>query len=172
MRNLSAVALVVLALGSQTVLACGDKFALLGRGARFQQAYAAIHPGRILLVVPPKSVKQAAIRDPQLKKALKKAGHEVDEASPLDLRRALSAVRYDIVLASRADLSAVSDGFPDGAATPSLISIVEEKAPAAGAPARGRVEAELKAPQSLPTILRLLDDVMKTRIAKARLAAS
>src|SRR5688500_10428553 len=116
MRHLSAVAFVVLALGSQAVLACGDKFALLGRGARFQQTYDAIHPGRILLVVPPKSVKQAAIRDPQLKKALKKAGHEVDEASPLDLRRALSAVRYDIVLTSRADLAAVSDGFPDGAA--------------------------------------------------------
>ena len=64
------------------------------------------------------------------------------------------------------------DGFPDGAAKPSIISIVEEQAPAAAAPARGRAEAELKAPQSLPTILRLLDDVMKTRIAKARLAAS
>jgi hypothetical protein len=172
MRNVSAVAFIVLVLGSQAVLACGDKFALLGRGARFQQTYAAIHPGRILLVVPPKSVKQAAIRDPRLKSALKKAGHKVDEVSPVDLRRALTGTRYDIVLTSRGDLSAVSDGFPDGAAKPSIISIVEEQAPAAAAPARGRAEAELKAPQSLPTILRLLDDVMKTRIAKSRLAAS
>jgi hypothetical protein len=172
MRNVSAVALVVLVLGSQAVLACGDKFAVLGRGARFQQTYAAIHPGRVLIVVPPKSVKQAAIRDSRLKSALQKAGHKVDQVASVDLRRALSGARYDIVLTSRADLSAVSDGVPDGAIKPSIISIVEEKAPAEAAPARGRADAELKAPQPLPAILRLLDDVMKTRIAKTRLTAS
>jgi hypothetical protein len=117
-------------------------------------------------------VKQAAIRDPRLKSALKKAGHKVDEVSPVDLRRTLSGARYDIVLTSRADLSAVADGFPEGVAKPSIISIAEEQAAAEAAPARGRADAELKAPQSLPTILRLLDDVMKARIARSRLAAS
>src|SRR5687768_15678559 len=104
MRKAFAVGVVVLALGSQAVMACGDKFALLGRGARFQNAYAAIHPARILLVVPPKSVKQAAIRDSRLKTALKMAGHKVDEVSSGKLSRVSSGTRYDIILTGRADV--------------------------------------------------------------------
>src|SRR5688572_31793600 len=109
MRTMVAVAVIVLALGSHAVNACGDKFSLLGRGARFQNAYAAIHPARILLVVPPKSVKQAAVRDARLKTALKMAGHKVDEVSSGELRRVSSGIRYDIILTGRADVSAVTD---------------------------------------------------------------
>ena len=172
MRKAFAVGVVVLALGSQAVMACGDKFALLGRGARFQNAYAAIHPARILLVVPPKSVKQAAVRDARLKTALTMAGHKVDEVSSGKLSRVSSGTRYDIILTGRADVSAVTDALLQGTAKPSVVSIVEANAPLEGAPAGARADAELKAPQSLPTILRLLDDMMKTRIAKTRLAAS
>jgi hypothetical protein len=172
MRKVFAVALIVFALGSQAVIACGDKFSLLGRGARFRQAYAAIHPARILLVVPPKSVKQAAVRDARLKTALKMAGHKVDEVSSGELRRVSSGTSYDIILTGRADVSAVTDALLQGAAKPSIVAIVEANAPVEAAPAGARADAELKAPQSLPTILRLLDDMMKARIARARLAAS
>jgi hypothetical protein len=172
MRKVFAVAVLVLALGSQAVNACGDKFSLLGRGTRFQQAYAAIHPARILLVIPPKSVKQAAVRDGRLKTALKLAGHKVDEVSSRELRRVSSGTRYDIILTGRADVSAVTDALLQGTAKPSIVSIVEANAPAEAPAGSVRADAELKAPQSLPTILRLLDDMMKARIARTRLAAS
>jgi hypothetical protein len=172
MRTMVAVAVIVLALSSHAVNACGDKFSLLGRGTRFQQAYAAIHPARILLVVPPKSVKQAAIRDARLKTALKMAGHKVDEVSSGELRRVSSGTRYDIILTGRADVSAVTDALVRGTFKPSVVAIVEANAPEEAPPGGVRADAELKAPQSLPTILRLLDDTMKARIARTRLAAS
>jgi hypothetical protein len=172
MRKVFAVGVIALALGSQAVHACGDKFSLLGRGTRFQQAYAAIHPARILLVVPPKSVKQAAVRDARLKTALKMAGHKVDEVSSAELRRVSSGTRYDIILAGRADVSAVTDALLQGTTKPSILAIVEANAPMESPPAGAHADVELKAPQSLPSILRLLDDMMKTRIAKTRLAAS
>jgi hypothetical protein len=62
---------------SEPLFACGDKFLLVGRGVRFQKAYAAIHPASILIVVPPKVVKNAAVRDGRLMTALKMAGHRV-----------------------------------------------------------------------------------------------
>lgn len=153
---------------SQDVSACGDKFLLLGRGPRFQRAYAAIHPAAILLVVPPKSVKVAAVRDSRLLSALKMAGHRVEVVSPARLQDALTG-RYDIILAERADAIGIRDALTAGPGKPSLIGVLEDAADVSAD--RQRLDAVLKTPQSLPDILRLLDDVMKARLDKARTAA-
>jgi len=55
-RALVVGGLALSASGSQAVSACGDKFLLVGRGVRFEQAYAAVHRASILIVVPIKSV--------------------------------------------------------------------------------------------------------------------
>ena len=47
--------LTTLSLGAPVLWACGDKFMLVGRGVRFQRAYAAIHPASILILLPPKA---------------------------------------------------------------------------------------------------------------------
>ena len=161
--------LTVGALGSQPLWACGDKFLLLGRGVRYQRAYAAIHPASILIVAPPKSVKTAAVRDSRLQSALKLAGHRVDVVSAAKMREALAGSRYDIVLAERADAIGIPDALPPGGARkPSIIGVLEGAADVAAD--RQRFDAVLKTPQSLPDILRIFDDVMKTRIDKARAA--
>jgi hypothetical protein len=156
-------------LGSQDVWACGDKFLLLGRGVRYQRAYAAIHPASILIVAPPKSVKTAAVRDSRLQSALKLAGHRVDVVPAAKMRDALAGSRYDIVLAERADAVGIPDALPPGGKKPSIISVVQDAADVAAD--RQRYDAVLKTPQSLPDILRLFDDVMKARIDRARAAA-
>src|SRR5258705_7773965 len=129
MGRWATVAVVFLAAGaagSQAVSACGDKFLLLGRGVRFQRAYAAIHPASVLLVIPPKSVKKAAVRDPRLKDALKMAGHRVDVVTAANVRDALSRSGYDIVLAAQADALSLPDVPPPaGARKPALICILE-----------------------------------------------
>ena len=165
----SVLLLTVGSLGSQDVWAFGDKFLLLGRGVRNQRGYAAIHPASILLVVPPKSVKTAAVRDSRLQSALKMAGHRVDVVSTAKMRAALAGSRYDIVLAQRADAIGIPEALPSGGRKPSIIGVVEDSANVA---ADGqRFDAVLKTPQPLPDILRLFDDVMKARIDKARTAA-
>src|SRR5258708_6435895 len=75
---LSLAFLATIASPSHALSACGDKFLLVGRGVRFQRAYAAIRPASILIVLPPKSVKSAAVRDSGLRKALTMAGHRVE----------------------------------------------------------------------------------------------
>jgi hypothetical protein len=160
-----AFAIALAAAGTLTapdVLACGDKFLLVGRGVRLQRsAYAAIHPARVLLVIPPRTVKYAAVRDPQLQDALKRAGHRVDAVQLPKLAETLARSRYDIVMAERADVAAVQ-ALPVSGRKPSIIGIVD--ASAAGPAPRVALDAELKTPQPLPEILRVLDDVMKARI--------
>jgi hypothetical protein len=163
--------LVVGCIASQDVSACGDKFLLLGRGVRFQRAYAAIHPAAILIVIPAKSVKAAAVRDSRLTSALKMAGHRVDVVKVSQLQEALAGSRYDIILAERADTMGVRNGLAAASKKPAIIGVIEDSGTADGTAARLGLDAVLKTPQSLPDILRLLDDVMKARIEKARAAA-
>ncbi len=77
----SVMLVVALVLGVSTwypaALACGDKFLMVGRGAKFQRVYASVHPGKILIFARPSTDPKAAIRDPQLHKALRQAGHAV-----------------------------------------------------------------------------------------------
>ena len=167
----AVVCLILGTLGSEGVSACGDKFLLLGRGMRFQRAYAAIHPARILLVIPPKSVKVAAVRDPRLKSALKMAGHTVDTVHSAKLAEALAGSRYDIILAGRADATAIPGSLPAGSGKPSVIGVLEGSVGADVAAGRLGLDAVLKTPQPLPDILRLLDDVMTARRDRARAAA-
>lgn len=166
----AVLSLAAVVLGSQVVSACGDKFVLLGRGVRFQKAYAAIHPAGILLVLPPKSVKNAAVRDGRLQSALKMAGHRVDVVAAASLPDALGRSKYDIILAERADAIGIPDGAAPGSRKPSIIGVLEDGA--AGDPsARQGLDAVLKTPQPLSDILRLLDDVMKARLERSRAAA-
>jgi len=171
MRRWVAAAIVLSGIGcigSQVVSACGDKFLMVGRGVRFQRAYAAIHPASILIVLPPKSVKSAAVRDSRLHTALKMAGHSVEVVQPVRLDDAmLRHARYDIVLAERADAASIAEILPAGPSKPSVIGVLEDSSSAELAAARRQFDAVLKAPQPLSEILKLLDDVMKTRVPKA-----
>ena len=156
--------------GSQTVSACGDKFLLVGRGVRFEQAYAAIHPASILIILPARSVKSAAVRDSRLLTALKNAGHKVEVVQQsANLVDALSRSRRDIILVEQADAAALPDiTAAAGQAKPSIVGVMEDPSPSALNDARQRVEYVLPTPTSLSRILNLMDDVMKARLDGAR----
>ncbi|HMC76502.1 MAG TPA: hypothetical protein VKH34_05195 [Vicinamibacterales bacterium] len=163
------VCLLIGSMGSVGVFACGDKFLLTGsRTVRYLRAYAAVRPARILLVIPPKSVKIAAVRDPRLKSALKAAGHSVDAVPAAKLAEALAASRYDIIMAERTEAVAIPGTLPAGPGRPSVIGVLEDAAGIdTGAPQLG-LDRVLKTPQALPDILRMLDDVMAARRDRAR----
>ena len=168
-----AVALVALiGLGSRDVSACGDKFLLVGRGVQFQRAYAAIHPGSILIVLPPKSVKNAAVRDARLQTALKMAGHRVEVVLQANMADQIGRSRYDVILAERADALAIPDLVSAAPVKPSVVGVLEDPSAVELAEARQRLQAVLKTPQSLVEILKLLDDVMKTRLDNSRRQAA
>jgi hypothetical protein len=156
--------------GSQALSACGDKFLLVGRGVRFEQAYAAVHPATILIVLPVKSVKSAAVRDSRLLTALKRAGHKIEIVQqPANLADVLGHSRPDIIVVERADALALHDiATPAGRLKPSLVGVLEDPSPAALADAHHQLEYVLQTPTSLTHILNLMDDVMKARLDSAR----
>ena len=165
---LAAAVLASVCACSQVASACGDKFLLVGRGVTFRKAYAAIHPASILIVLPPKAVKSAAVRDSSLLTALKMAGHRVEVVQqPANLSEILGRSRHDIVLAERTDASEVLAGAAGQPKPPSVIGVTENASAAELTSARRQFEYVLETPQSLPHILNLLDDVMKARLGGA-----
>jgi len=151
--GLASAAVVII--GTQTVTACGDKFLMVGRGVRFQRAYAAIHPASILLVLPQKPAKSAAILDSRLRSALKMAGHHIDLVEqPANLGDILRRSSYDIVLADQDEATAIGALAADARSKPSVLGLDHHAAPP-------------------PEVLKRLDDVMNSRLdASHRAVAS
>lgn len=98
------------------VHACGDKFLLVGRGAKFQRAYASVYPSKVYIFARPATDPKAAIRDPKLYKALRQAGHTVNVIEDWALlEQALKTVTVDLVLvdvAERARLESIVSTSP------------------------------------------------------------
>ena len=97
-------------------LACGDKLLVIGRGVRFQHAYAP-HQGS-LLIYSSGTQSGATLRSAKLQTTLKQAGHKlqtVEGASQLD--GALKSGKVDVVLADFADLAGIARQLQSSPAT-------------------------------------------------------
>jgi hypothetical protein len=149
--------------------ACGDKFLLVGRGVRFQRAYAAVHPANILIYARSTTDANRAIRDPQFHKTLRQAGHQLSVIEDATLfQHALRLSSFDIVLADLTEATAIDSlvataqsrpkalyvEYPTGS-TKALASqfMCELKAGDRATRFLDRIEAEMKArrPQTAAT---------------------
>lgn len=161
----------VAVISADALSACGDKFLLFGLGTRFQTAYAAIYPASILIVLPPKTVKIAAVRDGNLFAALKRAGHHPRTIQlPDDVDALLARQHFDIVLAERADAVHMNSTPTPHTQPPAVVGVVENPTAAIFDAAKRELPYVLKTPQRPIGVLGLLDDVMKVRIEAARAA--
>ena len=103
---IAVVMLSLLALGPAASEGCGDKFQRVGRGARFQRGYVALHPACILLYARPQSPIAKALKD--LEPALKRAGHlPLLVEQPEGLAPALKTGHYNVVLTDLAEIATV-----------------------------------------------------------------
>lgn len=88
----TAAVMFVLSIAGEAA-ACGDKFLVVGRGARFQRGYVAVHPASVLLVDKNRTGGNVLLLP------LRRAGHRVDVVHDSDqLRRAVAGNNYDVVL--------------------------------------------------------------------------
>jgi len=165
---LLAVVLVVGAPALWSVAqACGDKFLMVGRGAKFQRAYASVYPGKVLIYARPAADSKAAIRDPQLHKALRQAGHAVSviEDWPL-LEQALKSVPVDVVLVDVAEADKLQPLVSSSATAPAALYVAfpgdQSKA------LQQQFVCKLKATDRLMRYLDEVENVMKTRAAARR----
>jgi hypothetical protein len=176
MRKRSTAVLVlvgVVALGWNDLGACGDKFILVGRGVRFQRAYAAVHPASVLIWINAKSRAGTAIGDPQFLKSLKLAGHTVQTAVAGDSAIGLlNSRRYDIILADVADAAGLEPEVRASGSPPILLPILFKPARAEAQAAAGRFGATLAVPDRVTHVLSVIDDVMKARLKTATAASA
>lgn len=170
-RVLIVVALMVLAIPSiwQAAEACGDKFLMVGRGARFQRAYASVYPGHVLVYARPSLGANAVIRDARLHKLLRQAGHAVSviEDDSL-LEQAVRSAAIDVVLVDLRDAARV-DGL--ALSSPSRPKVVPVR-PSASTPELDRLQQQfackLKASDNSVRWLDVIEDTMKARVAARR----
>ena len=141
--------------------ACGDKFLMVGRGAKFQRAYASVYPGKVLIFARPSTDPKAAIRDPQLHRALRQAGHAVSVIEDWALlEQALKSVPVDVVLVDVAEATRLQTAMASSPTRPEALFVAF---PAAVPPSN--VICKLK---SSDRPLRYLDEVENTMKTRSR----
>lgn len=156
--------IVTLASLSAAAHACGDKFLMVGRGAKFQRAYASVYPGKVLIYARPSTEANAAIRDPQLHKALRQAGHAVSVIEDWTLlEQALKTVPVDIVLVDVAEASRLQPLLAASATTPETLYVAFPRAAS-----RDGVICRLKSSDRPVRFLDEVEDVMKARVRRAK----
>ncbi len=165
MRSVLVIALLIAAapVGWRAVEACGDKFLIVGRAMRLQQAYAAVHPGNIVIYARPSTNAAAAIRDPQFQKSLRQAGHAVSVIEDFTLfQQALASSSFDIVLADLAEAPKIDSLVASSPSHPKPLyvlypSAIEQKG------LQSQYMCKLKSSDRATRYLDLIDDEMKAR---------
>jgi hypothetical protein len=166
MRTLILMTLAIAATPIWRVEACGDKFLLVGRGVRFQRAYAAVHPANILIYARPTTNANRAIRDPQFQKSLRQAGHQVSVIEDSTLfEHALQVSKFDVVLADLIEAPAID---PIVGAAPSHPKVLYVEYPSGSTKAlAAQFMCELKADDRATRFLTRIDAEMKNRTSRA-----
>jgi hypothetical protein len=123
-RHLFAAGVIVLlAVLSIDLTACGDKFLRPGRSSKWQ-SYAAMHPASIILLQSA-SAKPEVAKDWQ--KMLKHAGHKSLIVAPTDdLSRALASGPYDVVIAAYGDVAKVQSALDGASAKPGVLPVLSK----------------------------------------------
>lgn len=144
--------------------ACGDKFLMVGRGAKFQRAYASVYPGKLLIYTKPSSDPKTAIRDPQLLKALRQAGHTVsiiDGDWPL-LEQAVKGGAVDIVMLDVADAPRLQPVMAASLTHPEAMYVASRSKQST--PVDKDLSVRLKSSDGTLKYLEEIENVMKARL--------
>jgi hypothetical protein len=162
-RYVAVLALLGAFAGQDVLLACGDKFFLVGRGDRFSRAYASLHPGSIVIYAGGESAMSKALGDGRLQKHFAKAGHRVTLArDSAALSRALESAGVDIVLASHAEVVDLLPRVAAATSKPALMTVEDGEKRAADAQPL-QVTATLKSSDKINGFLAKIEGVMKKR---------
>jgi hypothetical protein len=161
------VSVLLLQQGATSLDACGDKFLLVGRGAKFRQAYAAIYPATILIFAEAHRATAKAIRDPRFQADLKTAGHRVsvveDERA---LARAVESERVDLILTDVADADRVAKQADSAPTRPRVLPVMFEPTKEEAKKVEERYQCRLTSGDRSGRYLAAIDDAMKARKKK------
>jgi hypothetical protein len=162
-------ALTMIGLAPQGIQACGDKFLLVGRGVKFQRAYAAIYPASIVIYAQPQRSAAKAIRDPRLQTDLKQAGHRVVLVeSDAALARALESGKVDLVLTDVADADLTSRQGAASLSRPTVLPVMYEPTREEAKAIESRYRCRLKSSDRVDRYLATIDEAMQARVTEKK----
>ena len=157
-------AVVASALLSGTVgFACGDKLLAIGRGLRFQRAYAPLQANVVIYSNGNQS--SATLRSARLQTTLKQAGHKLQTAEgPSQLDQALKLGRVDVVLADFADMAGITRQLQSAPSKPVVLPVLLKPSKTELTAAQKEYKFALKAPGDEVQFLVAIDEAMKLRL--------
>jgi hypothetical protein len=158
-KALLSVVLTFLGLAPASSEGCGDKFLRVGRGARFQRGYVAVHPAHILLYAQARSPLAAALRE--IEPALQRAGHKTLMLErPAALPEALRSGRYDLVMADFDEVSSVEQHARVLPVAPAIVPMVKKGKADEAASAEKQFGCFVTSPGKKSDVLAEIDGVM------------
>ena len=161
MRRVTMLMVSILVASSTSAAeACGDKFLRVGRGARYQRAYVAVHPTSLLLVARPGSPVAASLRE--LEPVLKRAGHKpllVEDVSAV--APALDHGHFSLILADLKDLPTVETAAKASGAPIDMLPFLDQPTPAALAAAEQGFRCVAETPGKKVQVLAEIDALME-----------
>ena len=163
MRRLMAFStfLILCVAGGADLSACGEKFYLIGRLVKWQQAMAAPVPGAVLLYVNPQSNLPEVLQKTGLAEMLKTAGHTVDSVSePAALERVLKTGRHQLLLVSAADMARAAQWKADAPAI-TIVPVLYKAKKADEQAAKGTGSPVVKADKTRDSVL-LVNSIIKS----------
>jgi len=161
----TALLLSMFSAGQAGLLACGDKFFLVGRGEGFSRAYASLHPGNIVIYTAGGSATSKALADGRLQKHFTRAGHHVTVAmDAATLATALESASVDVVVADFDQALGLIPRVDAVASKPTLLPVQgnEDKDSV-----QHQFAATLKASDKINGFLAKIEGVMKKRAASS-----
>src|SRR5262245_52939489 len=124
---IAAAVIGVLALGRGVAAGCGDKFVLIGGGARVNRSK---YPSRVLVFMNPASRVPAAEKEFHVEATLTAAGHKARVVeSEAEVRKELETGRYDLVLADVADAPELRKQCGTVASKPAVLPLLYKPTP-------------------------------------------
>ena len=151
----------VLALGQGVASGCGDKFVMLGGGARINRSK---YPSRVLVFMNPASRVPAAEKEFHVEATLTAAGHKATVVeSEAQVKTALESGKYDLVLADVTDVPELRKQCGAIASKPAVLPLLYKPTPEELSTAEKEANCLVRPSKKSSDLLAVIDETMKDR---------
>ena len=159
--RIAAAAAGVLVLSQGAASGCGDKFVLVGGGARVMRSK---YPSRVLVFMNPSSRVPAAEKEFHVEATLTAAGHKTRVVeSRAEVEKALETDKYDLVLADVADAPELRKRCDANPSKPAVLPLLYRPTPEELAAAEKEANCLVKPSKKSSDLLAVVDETMKDR---------
>jgi len=158
---LAAIVVGMVALAPGRATGCGDKFVLIGGGARVNRSK---FPSRVLVFMNPGSRIPAAEKEFHVEATLAAAGHKPKVVeSEAEVEKALASGQYDLVLADLADVPMLRKECSSSASKPAVLPLLYKPTAAELAAAEKEANCLVRPSKRSSDLLAVIDETMQSR---------